>query len=310
MLAELSDPKYNQACSGPNKCLVKVNADKKIERRCASESDEKDCKPTENCELCDAAFCNKAVYPLNRRRCHQCTGSSCNNVESSAATPCEKYLADDQCYSFGTSDTTMVRGCKSDDAGEKNPCSDDKKDGCSWCSSDNCNNLAYKYDQKLKCVQCSSATDKSSCVADQSSAVDLIKNCQKQIPYDAEAQCYTSAEKGVVERGCLLDKYEKKEDCKTENGCTLCSDKDGCNSKEVKLDFTCIVCRSDENKLCWNDATKLSGSKCRTSPSSVEDGCFHGIFSKLTIAALINLVFMCGFHFRWHCHSWLLCGCR
>ncbi|KAL5278414.1 hypothetical protein ACFFRR_003196 [Megaselia abdita] len=51
-----------QPCEHGNKCLMKVNADKSIERRCVSSLFET-CENKTTCETCDGNMCNGGVFP-------------------------------------------------------------------------------------------------------------------------------------------------------------------------------------------------------------------------------------------------------
>ncbi|XP_065357857.1 prestalk protein [Calliphora vicina] len=278
-----NDLKYNQICAeGVKKCIKKV-ANKLVVRSCASDSDITQCTDANTCETCDSVNCNTGIFPTKRINCYQCTGSSCTDVATNSlvSKPCPNYEDKDQCYTKGKSETDMTRGCKSDT--KDNQCTA-TGEGCVFCSSDNCNNLKYKYDQVLKCHQCSSNDATNDCFKQQTG--QEFKNCEKQILYSDTEYCYTQLTSDTINRGCLHDNADLTLDnCKDGDSatCNKCNNANGCNSKAQTIEFTCIVCRSDLNEKCWDDADTLTGQKCRTSTSSAAEGCFHGIWNGVAI---------------------------
>ncbi|KAI8118652.1 hypothetical protein CVS40_9774 [Lucilia cuprina] len=278
----VNDLKYNQICGeGVKKCIKKID-NKLVVRGCATDSDISQCTDAKTCETCDSVMCNTGVFPKERIRCHQCTGSSCLDVAANSlvAKPCTNYVENDQCYTKAKSETDMTRGCKSDT--KDNQCTD-TAEGCAFCSSDNCNYLKYKYDQVLKCHQCTGDDATNECFKEQTSTE--FKDCKKQLLYNEAEYCYTQINGDKIQRGCLHDNADLTADkCTDSNNCKKCNSANGCNNaKEEPPQFTCIVCRSDLNEKCWNDAKTMQGQKCRVRPSSAKEGCFHGIWNGVAI---------------------------
>lgn len=277
--------KFMKICNANQaQCIINVK-DKKVIRGCASADDVTACTDATTCKVCDNVFCNTGIFPTARINCYQCTESTCNDVTANniASKPCLNYVADDKCYTKGTSETTMKRGCQSDVDTTANECSAEKE-GCLFCKDSNCNNLKYKHDQALKCYQCTGSSTAKDCFNKQSGTD--FKNCEKQILYNDVEYCYTRVNGDTITRGCLHDNTELTVDnCKDDSVCTKCTtkDKDGCNSAEFSSIFTCINCRSDDDPKCWNDAGKMTGKECRTAEGSAADGCFHGIWNGVAI---------------------------
>ncbi|KAM7352834.1 uncharacterized protein ACRADG_005199 [Cochliomyia hominivorax] len=275
-----NDMQYSEICSdGITECLLKVDDNKLIVRGC--NTGKISCSDNTTCKTCKGTNCNTGIFPDKRINCYQCSGSSCLDTTNLTSKPCLKYVSNDKCYTLGKSETEMIRGCQSD--GDNNQCST-TNDSCLFCSADNCNNLKYKYDQKLKCHHCESNDPTNDCFKEQTGKE--FKNCEKQILYDAEPYCYSRVDdSGAIKRGCLHDDDKVTIDnCKdNDDVCIKCNNADGCNSKAMSHEFTCIVCRSDLDQQCFNDADKIAGKECRTSPSSPQEGCFHGIWNGVAI---------------------------
>lgn len=275
---KLNDLKYNEICDdGVNSCLMKVD-NKLVVRGCNKGNT--DCGSDDTtCKTCKEVNCNTGIFPTKRINCYQCSGSSCLDIATNTelTKPCLNYVADDKCYTLGKSETDMIRGCQSDT--KDNQCSSSTTQGCLFCSADNCNNLKYKYDQKLKCHRCTSSDPANDCFKEQTGKES--QNCEKQLLYTDKEYCYARLDNGKIERGCLSDNDKVTlENCADDEVCTKCNNADGCNSKAMESKFTCIVCRSDINENCRDNADKFEGKPCRTAESSPADGCFTGIWSK------------------------------
>uniref|UniRef100_A0A1L8E6H3 Putative secreted protein n=1 Tax=Haematobia irritans TaxID=7368 RepID=A0A1L8E6H3_HAEIR len=152
---DASADKYNDICAtSATECFVNVK-DKKVERRCASDSDSCDASSS-TCRKTSGAISNTGIFPSSRIHCYQCSESGCSDITTSnvKSQPCQNYDVDDQCYMLAESDTKIERGCKSDSGSKCSGSTEDSKD-CYSCKTDNCNNSTYKKNQKLKCIQCS-----------------------------------------------------------------------------------------------------------------------------------------------------------
>ncbi|XP_037825457.1 uncharacterized protein LOC119613503 [Lucilia sericata] len=228
----INDLKYNQICEeGIKKCLKKVE-EKLVVRDCATETDIIKCTDANVCEICDSINCNSGIYPKKRIICYQCTGSSCLDVtaDNIVYKACTNYEEDDRCYTIAKSETDMIRGCKSDT--KDNPCSDAAV-GCAYCTSDNCNNLKYKYEQKLRCHQCTSDDQENECFKTQTSQV--FEECENELFYNESEYCYLHMNDSTIERGCLQDQpLLTVDNCHDDENyiCYKCNHTNGCNSKE------------------------------------------------------------------------------
>lgn len=173
--------------------------------------------------------------------------------------------ADTECFS-NVKDKKVERRC----AASADTCTDANSATCKKCKGANCNTGIFP-DGRKQCYQCN-GTD----CADVTSHSDWLKVCLNFVETD---ECYMFADDSqAVTRGCKSDDGTKCSDA-TKAECELCSETK-CNDKTYDTKFTCIACRSDEEQNCWNNADKLTGKPCRTTESSKEDGCFHGIWSK------------------------------
>ena len=275
-----NDYKYNKVCdAGITKCIAKVD-NKLVVRGCASDTEK--CNDNNTCKICEGDKCNQGIFPVNRVQCYQCNGDKCNDVSAVTSKPCLNFDDKDECYTKGENDTTMIRGCKSDTTA--NQCSTTAT-GCVYCATSKCNSLKYKHDQTLKCYQCTGENVDSDCFKEQTSKD--FKACTEQILYSDAEYCYSAVSAETIKRGCLHDNKDLAAEACTGNdsdSCTKCNTADGCNSgKKNAEEFTCIVCRSDIDYKCYDEATKFTGEKCRTGTSSSKDGCFHGLWSKYRI---------------------------
>lgn len=71
-------------------------------RGCTRGNEDVQCLPTtNNCNQCEQSNCNGDVFPVNRRRCHHCSGEgSCQIINNEDHLRiCERYDAATTCYS-------------------------------------------------------------------------------------------------------------------------------------------------------------------------------------------------------------------
>lgn len=256
------DSIVNNLCTaGVTSCLTQIK-EKHTYRGCASEA----CPSGQKCTSCSSRGCNKDLYPSDRRKCYQCQSGSTNcanpTADTSLSYACQLYEEQDACYEFGTSDSTMARGCKSDST-NYGKCSSEK-DKCKECTSDSCNSHRFKSKSTTKCVQCKAEETKCSGAFKPEDATE----CTTEIEYWEKEGCYTNrTESGQVVRGCAKDF-----DCAAAGAsCSFCSGT-ACNTAE-KLELSCYKCRSDENEKCKNEFTtnEYSSEKCRNAIKSEAD---------------------------------------
>ncbi|XP_016926307.3 keratin-associated protein 10-6 [Drosophila suzukii] len=256
--ANVTDAKYNAVCpsSAGQQCVSQVNGNKTVSLLCGTACS------SATCTSCATSLCNANLYPADRRQCYSCSGTDCNKFEESMITGCSQ--TDAKCFTTGTSETNMTRGCTSADTAIK--CAADSTDpDCLICDTNLCNTLQYQRDAGscLICDNCAAqqdANDKKSC--------DLAL-------YNQTIGCYTVTTGTTVSRGCL-NKLDGE--CSATNNCTSCSES-GCNVAAVDVAFECIACISNEVADCWS-ATKpeeLPVVKCDNGT------CFSGIWRGLGV---------------------------
>lgn len=252
----------NNFCpAGVTRCLSQIN-EKNTIRGCASKSDDK-CADGVKCSACDERGCNSGLFPSDRRKCYQCNDATCATPTTDKSYACQMYEESDSCYEYGTSDTAMIRGCKSDKS-EYEKCPSGK---CKVCTTNDCNNDTFKRKQTIKCIQCSSETDpKCSGVHTE----DEAKDC-KDIEYWQSEGCYLNrVGSGKVVRGCLQE-FDSTKTCSETNTCSPCEAK-ACNLAAL-LELSCYKCRSDRNNKCADKLEKdeYKSEPCRNKIENEED---------------------------------------
>ncbi|XP_053661261.1 uncharacterized protein LOC128710239 [Anopheles marshallii] len=112
-----------------------------VERGCATEltqTERDNCALVNNCQLCanvNNETCNGNLFPHGRLHCHQCEGntnSTCADEIQTEATPCMRFVVDDQCV-VQVRDNSVVRGCLS----ENDACRNSRD--CHVCAGNGCN---------------------------------------------------------------------------------------------------------------------------------------------------------------------------
>ncbi|XP_055839023.1 uncharacterized protein LOC129907015 [Episyrphus balteatus] len=232
---------FEMCADGITTCRMEITDDNHTSRRC-SIKDDKEC-PSGKCSTCTDSGCNKDIFPTNRRKCYQCKSDNANCAKTPTAdmsSACLLFEDPDSCYEYGTSETSMSRGCKSDTTEYQKCTSETPKEKCKECTADNCNSDEFKVASTVKCIKCSS--EESTCVGSQSS--DKAQECSK-IEYWKANGCYTNrVEAGKVARGCLAE-FDCSGNSATCSSCTT----NACNIDD-KSASSCYKCRSDENAKC------------------------------------------------------------
>lgn len=269
-------------------CKTLITTNGKTVRGCTSTLQR---TPSSIFDECVDSNCNGRVYPQDRRRCYQCSGSGCSDAlqeTSSNYRYCENYVRDDQCYGYSDSKhhiteynlgqlisfssfsdvRGMNRGCLSDNAtaicGETGAL-------CTFCTgSDGCNGEAQYRPSLLSCIQCAGTEE-----CQWGFGAARATPCEQMVGYGKSQSCYTSITASqVVSRGCriVLD-----QDVCSGDQCTHCTGA-GCNGQNV-VSQRCQSCRSDVNgqEICREEDVIGFEQQCGTTNEVIEyanRGCY------------------------------------
>jgi len=257
-----TDKAYNRLCAANQFCRIDLNENGTLTRGCGAECPNGDT----NCDSCKEDNCNVGIFPKDRRLCYQCSGEACNTVTATMMNPCSLYQTKDQkCYTIGTDDKTMQRGCTSD-TGAKCPIASTDPN-CAFCDDQNgCNNRAFS-SVLGSCIKCNNS---DACIASQSK--DKAVNCAASNYTQTDNSCYSQLfANGTMDRGCTNELNGRE--CTDSQNCIKCNGT-ACNTEAGT--FTCLTCRSDNYLPCRQAA--VGGSPCQnpslTSESSMQ--CYEG----------------------------------
>lgn len=130
------------------KCYNKVQTDGHLTRGCQGDltAAEITACTGDTCKICDAAECNKDVFPTNRLKCYQCKTSvdeSCKDElqGTDKSGHCTLFVANDKCYSRDV-DQIFERGCQSDLGLTADACKDLDAKQCKSCDAADCNAIS------------------------------------------------------------------------------------------------------------------------------------------------------------------------
>lgn len=150
----LTDPtKVDSVDCGNLECAIATTIAGAITRGCNNGTTETPCQ-SPSCIGCNKDKCNENLV------CYNCTGEACNTVTDAMLLGCP---LNDKCFSFGTSATTMTRGCTSNTTIAD--CSVSTKEGCQVCDTGLCNSKPYEAPTTeapttaFECYSCNSALD-------------------------------------------------------------------------------------------------------------------------------------------------------
>ncbi|XP_034473963.1 protein psiQ [Drosophila innubila] len=267
---------YNQLCAANQVCRNDLNGNGSVQRGCGVACASGDT----SCKTCNTDNCNGGIYPEDRRLCYQCSGATCNNVNAANLSPCAVYNQKDQkCYTIGTDDKTMQRGCTTDTDAKCPLASTDPN--CSFCDSLNgCNNQTFE-SVLGGCIKCS---DADTCIQNQQP--DKATNCAASNYTQTENSCYYQLHaNGTVSRGCTNEL--KGTGCLATENCVQCNGT-ACNVQAGT--FSCLTCRSDNYAPCRK--AEVGPTKCTNSslsdPASMQ--CFSGEWDGVVLrGCLIDL---------------------
>ncbi|XP_059616475.1 protein psiQ-like [Phlebotomus argentipes] len=264
----------NQAtCSDyMDSCIVAIGSNGETLRGCASAySSQFPICSGSTCQICPDGYCNGAVFPADRARCHQCSGSdTCAGSLGSGSDTlqlCSTYTPNDQCYSVAANQE-MHRGCRSDSTNGNTHCNS-AGGSCVTCSGAGCNSQAGRSNPTLSCVKCS-ATDPA-CLWGFGS--NSAQPCTNQVWLGSTESCFRAQTSSGANRGCTLDNPNQ---CPDSSSCTTCS-QNGCNTATFARQ-ECLRCKSDVEgeENCGPEPDEYSSTQCEAGgdESYEKRGCY------------------------------------
>lgn len=260
-------------------CLIMVNGTGETTRRCGTQSE---CEGSSMCSACQEFACNDMVFPVNRRKCHQCNGSIdllCEqSQEPDGQQVCHNYLKTDGCFHYMSRDK-MVRGCTSD-VGAYNECRVNGKSCMTCMDADGCNSIGLYVEPVLSCSKCSE--DEPSCSWKQPSTT--LTKCEKSRPYFHEETCFSNYNRQIrrTARGCSGDDDTFSSICSNNGDCKLCNET-GCNIDNFVRD-ECIVCDDAHGIKCMK---AVEPTICNEEGEYEKRGCFTIVQSGKFIGIMI-----------------------
>lgn len=262
---------FNQLCTSATQvCLNQVNNNGTVSRGCADTA----CANADDakCKSCNKDNCNVGIFPADGRQCYQCSGADCNSVASTQLLPCSIYGAENQqCYTIGTDDKTMTRGCNTD--GTAKDCATGSTNAnCVFCNDLNgCNNRTFST-VLGSCIKCNNG---DTCLdeQDKTKAVD----CAAANYTQSVNQCYYKlTSNGTVTRGCV-NELTDNETCNAAENCKSCEGS-ACNVQAGV--FTCLTCVSSNYEPCRK--AEVGPEPCLNSTLNSPDSkqCYSGEWSE------------------------------
>lgn len=228
------------------------------------------------CDRCNTSLCNRHVYPADRLRCYQCSGSDCIDVAAKPQLllPCPVYREDDRCYTNVVHLSNTLRGCEHTNLPATCP------HVCLKCNYNGCN--AEKTVTETRCLQCTHnrLSPNPDCLRDQDPSADpedqpqcalsnsTVTHCANKVMYGHRENCYThrNTQTEVLQRGCS-----------TTMGFFPTGELSKCHGEFCNAncqDIVCAVCNSTANPGC-RGGRNLPTEKCAkgtTSCYSCEQG--------------------------------------
>ncbi|XP_049279811.1 uncharacterized protein LOC125762096 isoform X2 [Anopheles funestus] len=233
-LDETNHSSLLQAC-GTGQCVSLL--EETTTRKGCSEDFKVECELGGMCQTFDGSMSNDAVYPVDRRQCFKCQGSTCDEIQSSTQmSVCQEYNANDECYTYVSDTGETFRGCVSDPVAA-NPCIE-HPDLCVRCGSESaCNTEPSTRSNELICAQCARAIECEEAVR--------YERCTQQVLLGRQDSCYVHSFAGeILARGCLSDAAVSLRDKCANDGasseCSLCLC-DHCNGSPVR----CVACEGE-----------------------------------------------------------------
>ncbi|KAH8345297.1 hypothetical protein KR067_004359 [Drosophila pandora] len=216
------------------------------------------------CDQCNTSLCNRHVYPTDRLRCYQCSGSDCIDVSSKPhlLLPCPVYREEDRCYTNVMHLSNTQRGCEYTNLPTTCP------HVCLKCNYNGCNN--EKTVTESRCLQCTHQrlSPNPDCLRNQQPEEEgedtpeqcslsnvTVTQCVNKVMYGHRENCYThrNTQTEVLQRGCstTMGFFPTGElsECHGEM----------CNSQ--CQDIACAVCNSTADAGC-REGRSLVTEKC------------------------------------------------
>ncbi|XP_073835559.1 uncharacterized protein [Musca autumnalis] len=224
-------------------CMVAMT-DQRVLRSCLDDKElrvQSECNESENteCASCSEANCNKFVFPLDRSKCHVCTGTSCT---SSTGQYCEMYSKEDYCFAKYENGKVDLLGCAS---------AQNASDLAQWEAQ----NKLYKC-EGLDCNELSRLPSEGECLAcDSSKTPNCVQNptliTTTETCVAPNSQCVTRINSdGHTIRGCLSSLNETEQSCIGAGTCSVCSGSK-CNNEIFPANRrSCHICNSATEKDC------------------------------------------------------------
>ncbi|KAG5684539.1 hypothetical protein PVAND_013766 [Polypedilum vanderplanki] len=235
-------------------------------RGCASQKDEN----IQAFESCEGDLCNSNFYPKERLVCYSCSADNVNCVapDETYTSPCRNYVENDKCFAYIINETSVIRGCMSDDNENVATCQS-AGELCTKCSEGRCNYENGYSD--IECISCSSIDNPA---------------CGYYMPLDRQFSthvcvalvnrdnfCVSFKNGSTYYRGCLSD-FESisVSSCLENDDCELCEEK-FCNNKQIIKD-ECYECDSRIDNCENFESFQKSSTICKD-VSIEKAGCFH-----------------------------------
>ncbi|XP_068159132.1 uncharacterized protein [Drosophila tropicalis] len=216
------------------------------------------------CDSCNTSLCNRHVFPTDRLRCYQCSGSTCIDVANrpELLLPCPVYNEDDRCYTNILHLSNTMRGCEHTNLPDTCP------HVCLKCNYNGCNSELTVTESR--CLQCTHMrlSPNPDCLREQELINDdhdetvqcalsneTVTQCVNKVMLGHREQCYThlNTQTEVLQRGCstTMGFFPTGE-------LTQCYG-DYCNAQ--CQDIACGTCNSTSNPNC-RSGISLSTEKC------------------------------------------------
>uniref|UniRef100_A0A1B0CYG3 DUF753 domain-containing protein n=1 Tax=Phlebotomus papatasi TaxID=29031 RepID=A0A1B0CYG3_PHLPP len=270
----LQDTANQQTCSDyMDSCMTAIGPNGETLRGCySSYADQFPMCNTYTCQVCAGGYCNGAIFPGARRRCHRCSGSDCNSVTSTdTLNVCSTYEAQDECYAVVV-DGTTYRGCRSDTSEGNTQCNA-AGDQCIKCTDSNgCNNQPAVRSPTLSCIKC--AANDVACLWGFSSAA--AQACVNDVWLGSEETCFRVQSGSSAIRGCTLD---SPNDCpESSSACTRCTG-NACNTATYKRQ-QCLLCSTTATGQdnCGSEPEEYNALECSGDDQTYESrGCYVSV---------------------------------
>lgn len=179
-------------------------------------------------EVCSEPLCND--HEIQQFSCLLCDSrydGNCDNAALLDRQQCSLEVIPSGCYHF--QGDHIEKGCITDLDKEKRELCESDSDVCKKCTGNECN----------------SRQSFQECLVTDEENLTSTKTCKRYTD-----ECFIHVLDNNIRRGCIgdlvdwpIDGIDIVEDCKNDEICEKCSDRDNCNNREVETE-NCIVCSS------------------------------------------------------------------